>query len=316
VVRCLGLLSVSCCLAAAPDLASAQAIAIGHEPVGCVVAGAFPKLEARLDPAGSVARARVYFRGSGEHWYSVDMKADQGRFSAALPKPQTTLKQISYYVEALGRDFLSSRTANYTAEVVPGQEACAGKQVAAVAGVSAVTVLAPAGAPALPLGFAASGVTAGAAAAGGAVAATGGGHTGAIVIGALGAGAVAGGVVAAKKLGGDGTVVTRGFVYVGECTCAANRPPPYPFQTLGPLQDAVVSMTITSATATTDSQGSFELRAENPSGQQSGNQASATAAGCSTSTWNAGFDSDPPPIHITLTCSNRLPPARSCNCNF
>ena len=43
----------------------ADGIVIDHKEVGCVVAGSFPQLLARFDPAESVARARVAFRPVG-----------------------------------------------------------------------------------------------------------------------------------------------------------------------------------------------------------------------------------------------------------
>ena len=43
-------------LAVGPALAAEQGPAIGHAPVGCVVAGKFPRFEARFDPAATVAR--------------------------------------------------------------------------------------------------------------------------------------------------------------------------------------------------------------------------------------------------------------------
>ena len=83
-----------------PALAFGQAVNIDHTGVGCVVAGKFPRFDARLDPAASVARARLHFRPEGgPHWYFVDMKSEAGLFRGILPKPQSTLHRFSYYID-------------------------------------------------------------------------------------------------------------------------------------------------------------------------------------------------------------------------
>jgi hypothetical protein len=59
---------------AAPG-AFAQAPVIDHQEVACIVAGKFPLFSAHLDPAESVASARVHFRAEGGPvWYYVEMK--------------------------------------------------------------------------------------------------------------------------------------------------------------------------------------------------------------------------------------------------
>lgn len=305
-------------VAEAATAASAQSIAIEHEAVGCVIAEAFPRIEARLNPSTGVSRARVYFRGSGEAWYFVEMKPSAGSFSAALPKPKRGLKQLGYYIEAMTREFESSRTPDFTSDVQASEGDCGGKRVAAIAAVSSVAVAAPGGAPAVPLGFSASGLTAPAGAVGAGTAAAGGGHATAIVIGVGAAGAVAGGAVALKKLAGDdGTVVLRGYVYVGECTCTANRPPPYPYATAGPIPGAVVSTTLNSTTATTDAEGRFELRTTDPNPRGTDYVVTITATGCSTATGaRGGHSSDPSPFWQTLVCSYGPPSIRPCSCSF
>jgi hypothetical protein len=69
-----------------------QATEIDHKAVGCVVAEHFPRLEARLNPADSVGRARIFFRTEGgPSWYAVAMKREGDVFLAALPKPKKSL---------------------------------------------------------------------------------------------------------------------------------------------------------------------------------------------------------------------------------
>ena len=293
--------------------APAQPIAIDHQRIGCVVAGAFPKIAARLDPAGGVSRARVYFRGEGTAWYFVEMKPDGGVFQAALPKPKKSLKQISYYIEALSDAFAESRTPNYASDVVGSAMDCRPMQsVGAVAGVASVAIGVPAGAPAIPLGFSSAGVTSTVAAAAGG-AATGGGHATAITLGVLGAGAVAGGVVVAAHKGGGGEgdqIVIPGFVYAGACTCAHNQAPPYSYATGNPIQGAVVSTTLNSDITTSDPSGHFQLVTSAPGGASNTLRASVTAPGCTTSTWAGGEK----PVYLTVVCSFGPPPAANCSC--
>ena len=52
-----------------PQAEPARSLTIDHKQVGCVVAERFPVISARVDPAASVGRARVYFRAAGgPHW--------------------------------------------------------------------------------------------------------------------------------------------------------------------------------------------------------------------------------------------------------
>jgi hypothetical protein len=192
-------------VAAIPSLA--QGPAIEHAPVGCVVADKFPLFEARVSPAESVGRARVYFRGSGNAYYTVEMKPESGTFRAVLPKPKKDLGQVHYYIEVVNQAFAESRTAEYVAEVAGDAASCSKKgAMAAVAGSASLIVTAASGAPAIPAGFSAAGITsAGAAAGAGAAgaASTGGGiGATALVVGGL---AIAGGAVAvgAAKGGGE-----------------------------------------------------------------------------------------------------------------
>src|SRR5438552_10891233 len=185
-------------LAVGPALAAEQGPAIGHAPVGCVVAGKFPRFEARFDPAATVARALVHFRPEGgTQWYAVAMKRDAQGFAGVLPKPKSSLTAFRYYIDVTDSAFATSRTAEYTTAVVTGPGACRGKVVASALGSASVLLEAPAGAPVVPAGFASSGVagagagTAGAGAAGAAGGGIGGG-TGALSVGG-GAGGGGGG---------------------------------------------------------------------------------------------------------------------------
>jgi hypothetical protein len=180
---------------------AAQDLGIDHQAVGCVVAGQYPLLTARIAPAERVARARAYFRAHGTpHWYYVEMKGDAGAYLATLPRPKKDLERIDYYIEAMDAAFVGSRTAEFAPSVVASASACRKDLLAAaVTPAGKVFVGAPSGAPAVPVGFASTGVVS--LGAGGAVAASGssGVPTGLIVGGVAVAGGATAGVLVATK---------------------------------------------------------------------------------------------------------------------
>jgi hypothetical protein len=224
-------------LAGAPALEAAGP-SIDHAPVACVQANRYPQLQARFDPVASVARALLHFRGPGPHWYSVAMKADGAAYSAVLPRPKKSLKELRYYIEVTDRGFETSRTVEHTAAVVSGPGACQDKIVAGGLGSASVLLEAPAGAPAVPVGFDSTGVVAAgsasagaagtAATAAGAAGATAGGGVGttALVVGA-GAVAAAGAAVAVSAGGSDGGG-EGGGTQVGTAPSPPPPPPPQP----------------------------------------------------------------------------------------
>jgi hypothetical protein len=208
------------CLALTPGAAFAQ-LAIRHDAVGCVVAERFPSFEARFEPVERLGRARLHFRPeASRYWYSVAMTREGELFRAVMPKPRRSLKSFSYYIEATDVDFAASRTQEYAPRVVGGPAECQQTLVAAVASTASVVVEAPAGAPAIPVGFAATGVTATvAAAAGTVVGAAAGTPTGAAAGTAAGATASGGGVslgLVAGVVGGAAVVAGVAVAAGGE----------------------------------------------------------------------------------------------------
>lgn len=197
-----------CFLVCVANPIAAQGPAIDHRAVGCVVAERYPVIDASLDPADSVSRARVYFRSSGTtDWYFVEMRREGPVFQAVLPKPLKTTRSIDYYVQALDTAFAEGRTPEYQPAVVANAKGCSNDLKLAVALTSTkVTLGAVAGAPVLPVGFSNAGVAtlAGTSAGTGAAAgAAGGGLSTGLVVGVLGAGAAAAGVAAAAGGGGS-----------------------------------------------------------------------------------------------------------------
>jgi hypothetical protein len=165
------------------------------EPVTCFVAGEFPLLDADIEPVASVARARVYFKGTtGDAFYYVEMGQEQGRYFGKLPRPRVEASPITYYVQSTTTQFEESQTREIEAIVVKDKGECGDRKIAAFGPPGAITIfsattgvsiLAPAGFAAVAASGLAVGVVtvlaAGAAAAG---------IVGGVVVGPGGGGAV------------------------------------------------------------------------------------------------------------------------------
>jgi hypothetical protein len=199
-------------------------LAVAHEPVACVIAEQYPQLEARVEPP-TVVRVRVHFRPEkGRHWYSVPMEAAEGRMTAVLPKPRRKLKALEYYIEAIDSALQTVRTPEQRVVVDGTAFACRNSVVAATLSSAVVAIIAPAGAPLVPAGFAASGVVASGATVGTAAAGAGGGMSGtALAVGGL---LVAGGAAVAVAASG-----------------AEDTAPPAATMTVGPSGGAVLGIT-------------------------------------------------------------------------
>ncbi len=179
----------------APAPAGPTTLAVAHAPVGCMVAGTNPQLDAGITPEGQVQAGRVYFHSAlGQSFYYVEMMPEAGRYVGVLPKPRLDAGPITYYVEGVGRDYTQSQTPEARAIVVEKPEDCKDKPLAALGPADPVRVFSVAGGTALPAGF--TGVSSvvaagtGAATTAAAVAAGGGvsGKTIAIVGGAIAVG--------------------------------------------------------------------------------------------------------------------------------
>ena len=145
-------------LLAVPGQSFAEGIGIEHKPVGCIVAGKYPKLPACFTPDSKLARSRVYFRAEngGANWYYVEMKSETPCYAGILPKPKKDLigKKVFYYLNAFDKDSTDTRTPDITAEVVSKESECK-KEVPVAPFVNNATV---AVFPGLPAGFAATGL--------------------------------------------------------------------------------------------------------------------------------------------------------------
>jgi hypothetical protein len=167
--------------------ARAEGVAIDHKPVGCIVAGSYPRLNACFAPVSRLARARVYFRvaDATPEWYYVEMKSDAPCFAGILPKPKKQLvgRKVQYYLDAFDRAFAEARTDETEALVVASKSDCDSKlPVAPLLRRASVAVFPGVpegftGATGLGLGTTAAIVGGGAALAGGGIAAASG-HSG------------------------------------------------------------------------------------------------------------------------------------------
>lgn len=199
--------------AALQEPAGATGANVGHEAIGCLVANEFPYFEAKIEPAASVVRARVYFKSVlSDEWYYVEMTQVDGVFTGVLPRPTMAASPITYYVQATTTDFGESRTPEISAEVVEKPEDCPDDKKVAPVGpppAGGVTLFsASTGAAAgLPAGFAAGGALLG---------------TGALIgLGAL----VLGGAAVAASGGSTTTTTTTTTIRTTTTTTTPPVPP-------------------------------------------------------------------------------------------
>jgi hypothetical protein len=167
---------------------------IEHEDAGCMSRGEFTQFTASILPPSSIRTVKLYFRSSFyPEFYFVPMIANEaGAFEAVMPMPSDETTKVVYYFEAVDLSFQTSRSAELEVSVSdeascrrgPGAAVFPGGNPAIVVGAVQTS------APAIPVGFQATGIT-GFLSAGGAVASTGGGIGVAVAVGAA-AGAAAG----------------------------------------------------------------------------------------------------------------------------
>jgi len=127
-----------------PASAAPASIGISHEPVGCLIAGEFPLIEAAIVRPADV-EGRVFFKSNlGDDYYFIRMTRVDGRLVGKLPKPKLEASPISYYIAVSPTE--SSRTPEYSAVVVNTPAACqAGRRVARIGPKGAVTVFSTVG---------------------------------------------------------------------------------------------------------------------------------------------------------------------------
>jgi len=144
-----------------PPAAPVTATTILHDPIGCMIAGQFPLVNARIEPAASVARARVYFKSSqSPNWYYVEMMPlEGGGFSGKLPRPKVEASPVTYYIQATTTEYGDAQIGEISSIVVNDAGECEDKVLAPIGPPGEVTVFSAAtGAAMAPAGFAAGGL--------------------------------------------------------------------------------------------------------------------------------------------------------------
>ena len=138
---------------------------IEHEPLECLPGDEFPMLDAQIEPWANVQLARLFFRAA-QHpdLYFVDMSISQedSKFYGVLPKASADTASIHYYLEAVDHAFDSVRTQEFVALVETAGECQRRAPIAWFTGSNpgiVVNALSP-GAPAIPAGFQAAGISA------------------------------------------------------------------------------------------------------------------------------------------------------------
>jgi tetratricopeptide (TPR) repeat protein len=133
---------------------AARPLRIDHDPVDCVLADAFPEIDARIDSEDG-PKATLRFRAEGEsRWYAVSMFPRDQVFAAVLPKPKGGAKGIEYSIHATDRSSGKAETQAFRAAVVEKADGCAGKRLSALAIAPAqIDVEVPEGTRSLPPGF-------------------------------------------------------------------------------------------------------------------------------------------------------------------
>lgn len=148
----MGILAYTLLLAVADTPSGPQIL---HEPVDCLVADAFPRLEARVEPDDDVARAVVRFRREGDsRWYSVTTFRREGVWAAVLPKPKAGSAPVHYVIEVTDKAAVKTSSKEFVAAVSPSAASCPGARVAAIAvSPPQISVEVPEGTRSLPEGF-------------------------------------------------------------------------------------------------------------------------------------------------------------------
>ena len=137
------------------------ATTILHDAIGCMIAGQFPLVNARIEPSAGVARARVYFRSvQSPDWFYVEMgPLEGGGFSGKLPRPKLEASPVTYYIQATTTEFGDAQIPEIQSIVVQDAQECEEKAIAPIGGPGEVTVFSAAtGAAIAPAGFAAGGL--------------------------------------------------------------------------------------------------------------------------------------------------------------
>jgi uncharacterized repeat protein (TIGR01451 family) len=152
-------------VAVAPSHAATQdPPAITHDPIQCWPRDQFLVLQAQFQPPFDIRTAKIYIR-SEKHadfsWVELTVNT-RGEGSAILPQPTAETTRVIYFLEMITRDFRSSRTQQWNSPVLDSG-ACRQRDPAAIwfSGEQPNIHIGAthAGAPKIPLGFQANGIS-------------------------------------------------------------------------------------------------------------------------------------------------------------
>jgi hypothetical protein len=136
--------------------AEAPALRIVHEPTPCAVAGAHPRIDARIEPDREGLQPIVAFHAEGSsQWYAVPMHRVEETWMAALPSPKAAGGRFSYFISVSGA--ARGRLPEASAFIVDVAEGC-GAAGLPTSDQGPVELRVPAGAALVPDGFEARGI--------------------------------------------------------------------------------------------------------------------------------------------------------------
>jgi len=171
---------------------------IEHDPVECVVEMRHPLFRATVETPEGLHTVKLYFHALDfNDFYYVEMiDRGGGAYDVSLPMPLPETVSFVYYIEAVDLLFNTSRTEEYVTAVTSSDD-CDSEEGPPPIVVGSTTP----GNPAIPTGFAATGIERFISSTG-ATTSVGGGGIGALGVAAIGGG-VAAGVTAGVLGGGD-----------------------------------------------------------------------------------------------------------------
>ena len=136
--------------------AEAPARRIVHEPTPCAVAGAHPRIDARIEPERAGLQPTVAFHAEGSsQWYAVPMRRVEEAWMAVLPRPKSAGGRFSYFISVAGA--ARGRLPEASAFIVDVAETC-GAAGLPTSDQGPVEVRVPTGAALVPDGFEARGI--------------------------------------------------------------------------------------------------------------------------------------------------------------
>lgn len=94
---------------------------VDHQPVPCTIPGKAISLCAAVTDDNEVAKARIYFRGQGQEFYSfIDMAFRGLNYCGTLPAPREgAVKVVEYYIQAMDNAYQAKRTSTFQMNVQP-----------------------------------------------------------------------------------------------------------------------------------------------------------------------------------------------------